>query len=57
MIESQPTIAVLRYLIMKEIIFKIATLNKDSRDFVAERLPLIKKDRVMTIRLDLHCLP
>ncbi|TNV84273.1 hypothetical protein FGO68_gene17556 [Halteria grandinella] len=51
-IDSQPAVFVLRYLIMKEIMFKIATLNKDSREFVATRLPHVKKDRVMTVRMD-----
>jgi len=52
-IESQPAVAVLRYLIMKEIMFKVAMLCKESREFVAERLHLVKKDRIMTVRMDI----
>lgn len=52
-IDSQPTILTLRFLIMKEIMFKIATLSRDSREFVSERLALIKKERTMTVRMDL----
>lgn len=47
---------VLKCLIMKEIMFKIATLSRDSREFVGERLPLIKKERIMTVRMDYHTL-
>jgi hypothetical protein len=39
---------------MKEIIFKMATLNRETREFIAERIAIIKKDRIMTIRLDYH---
>ena len=33
-IDSTATIFVMRYLIMKEIIFKIAPLSRDNREFV-----------------------
>jgi hypothetical protein len=53
-IESQPAVMVMRYLIMKEIMFKVATLNRESRDFVGERLHLVKAERIMTLRMDIY---
>ena len=43
---------VFKYLLLKEIVFKMAVLNKDTRDLVADRLPLLRKERVMTLRMD-----
>jgi hypothetical protein len=56
-IDSTPTIFVMRYLIMKEIIFKIATLSRESREFVQDRFSLVKKERIMTFRIDGNCIP
>ncbi len=56
-LESQPTVLIMRYLIMREILFKLGTLCKDSREFVASRLSLIKPQRCMTFRVDIHNLP
>lgn len=47
----------LRYLIMREVLFKIGTLSKDTREFVATRISLMKPQRIMTFRLDVHRLP
>ena len=32
----------------------MAVLDKSTREFVAERLPMLKKDRLMTIRMDIQ---
>lgn len=40
-------------MLLKEVILKLATLSKEDREFIAERLDYIRKERVMTIRMDL----
>jgi hypothetical protein len=42
---------------MREMFFKIASLNRESREFVGSRLSLVKPQRSMTFRLDVHRLP
>jgi hypothetical protein len=56
-IDSTPAIFTMRFLIMKELIFKIATLSTHSREFVRDRLNYIKKERIMTFRIDSHHIP
>lgn len=51
-LESHPSLLVLRYLLFKEVIFKMASLSKEDREFIGDRFELIKKDRLMTVRMD-----
>ena len=48
---------IMRSMIFKEVVFKLGSLNLDTREFIRGRIDLIKKDRLMTVRMDVNNLP
>eukprot|EP00347_Sterkiella_histriomuscorum_P001578 403371490 len=51
-LNSTAAILILRFHILKEIIFKLSRLNKDTREFTFQRFNMIREERLMTLRFD-----
>ncbi|CDW75138.1 UNKNOWN [Stylonychia lemnae] len=53
-VDSTPAIVILKYHILKEIIFKLSRLNRDTRQFIQEEFKYIRPDRLITLRFDFY---